>query len=218
MVYHFVVTTECQVQSSEFKPCSASTEFSNTGWNYFVALMPESPGSFLESQLGGIAKGFVKGHINGRGTESLRTGQGFYSIFIVTDMTETYMGIPLLNVFPTKEIKSYKMCLGLPCFPARCVMEQALVFMPVEKWGLAGKCSMPQDQDPSAHKCLAHAPVCTHIPSKEGRATRLLLLQGRGHLPTTQPPDGKLLRLGRTSVPIYWVFTVPTYRISRVLP
>lgn len=82
------------------------------------------------------------------------------------------------------------MCLGLPCFPARCVMEQALVFMPVEKWGLAGKCSMPQDQDPSAHKCLAHAPVCTHIPSKEGRATRLLLLRGRGHLPTTQPPMG----------------------------
>lgn len=47
--------------------------------------------------------------------ENLRTGQGFCRIFRVTGMTETHMGIPLLNIFPTKEIKSYKMCLALLC-------------------------------------------------------------------------------------------------------
>lgn len=148
--------------------------------------------------------------------ESLRTSQGFCSIFIVTGMTKTHMGILLLNVFPTKEIRSYKMCLPLLYFAAQCVMEQALLFMPVEKWGLVGKCSVPQDQDPSAHEGLAHAHVCTHIPSKEGTATRLLPM-GAGVLPHHPNPNGKLLRLGRTSVLIYWVFIVPTYRISRVL-
>lgn len=48
--------------------------------------------------------------------ESQRTGQGFCSIFLVIGMTETHMGIPLLNVFLTIEIKSYKMCLALLCF------------------------------------------------------------------------------------------------------
>lgn len=90
---------------------------------------------------------------------------------------------------PWKKLRATK-CAWF-CFAAWCLMEQALLSMPVEKWRLVGKCSvLPQDQDPRAHKGLAHAHVCTHIPSKEGTAPRLLPIHGRGHFPTTQTPMG----------------------------
>lgn len=71
------------------------------------------------------------------------------------------MGIPLLNVFPTKEIKSYKMCLALLCFPAQCVMDQALLFMPEEKWGWLGRVQCHKIRTP-VHTRVWHLHVCAH--------------------------------------------------------
>lgn len=92
---------------------------------------------------------------------------------------------------PPKKLRVTK-CAWL-CFAAQCVMEQAQLFMPVEEWGLAGTCSVPQDQDPSAHKGLAYAHVCTHIPSKEGKSNQAAPHPGQGALPTTQSPLGNSL-------------------------
>lgn len=148
--------------------------------------------------------------------ESLRTSQGFCSIFIVTGMTKTHMGILLLNVFPMKEIKSYKMCLVLLCCSVSDGAGTALhasgkvetggeVFSPATRSG-------PQGTQGSGTCTRVH----TH-PQQGGNSSQAAPHPWQGALPHHPNPNGNLLRLGRTSLPIYWVFTVPTYRISRVL-
>lgn len=163
-----------------------------------MALIPASPGSFLESQRN--SQGVCKWAHQWQRWRAW--GQEFCTIFIVIGMSETHMGIRLLNIFPTKEIKS--------CFA-----------FPHSMWW-SRHCSSCQWKSGagwqvfSATKGLARAHVCTHIPSKEGTATRLLSLQGRGHFPNTQP-QWEIPQAGQNLCTYLLVFTVPTYRISRVL-
>lgn len=123
----------------------------------------------------------------------MRTGQEFCSIFIVIGMSETHMGIPLLNIFPTKEIKSCKMCLALLCCTVCDGAGTALHSR--GKVGLAGKCSVPQ----GSGTC-----TCVHTsPARREQQPRCSPSRAEGTSPTPNP-NGRLPRLGRTSVPIYW--------------
>lgn len=100
-------------------------------------------------------------------------------------MPDTHTGIAPPNVFPTEEIKSYKMCLALLCCTVcdgagPALLASGKVGTAWEVFSATG--SGPQStQGPGTHG------VCTHSPSKEGTATRLLPLQGRGHFPPPNP-------------------------------
>lgn len=65
--------------------------------------MPVSLGPFLEPQLGETIKVFVNGHINGRGTASLRTSLRFCSGLIVTGMTERHVWPPVSVMFSCRK-------------------------------------------------------------------------------------------------------------------
>lgn len=85
--------------------------------------------------------------------------------------------------------------------PAQCVMEQSLVSIRMGSRGLAGRCVVSQDQDPYAHRTLAH--VCTHPPIPEqgrnrDKAATPTVRVTEGTFPPPDLPPGKHLRAGRT--------------------
>lgn len=116
LVCHFAKVTQIasyRDQSLNF----ASTDFGNTGWHYFMTLMPVGAGPFLKCQLGELVKVFVNGHINGRGTTSLRTNLRLHSSLIVTGITVTHLETSLCHVqLQKKFFSSFKIRVSRSCY------------------------------------------------------------------------------------------------------